>query len=562
MNAVLNFIQERLKSQRSTISFFLKNNQRYNRSSFYRLMNEPSRITEEDIIYISEALKLNETEVSSFRSIVKGTQSSAINEEQTESITDLIYSTPSFYKNEPSKVEFFSNRYNLSRSIRTYNEIIGDISLNQISEITIQIYNCISQTSMSSIYEFFKELRNRINEKSNVKVHVEQLLSAGKINDISKLSLILKIAHNVMFPDYKLFFDKSLAGGSFMQQCNALENFMIIDFKPSLVKSKDVSDSYLIFRLSNYSAQKDYCLETDDRLVFYYYQSMFENSKAISQPEQRVSSVNAVEINEAISTYKQPYKKLIIKGDPSLDSILPEIWDELLKNVQQSGYIDNLREFRKKIDPENKYIYKSDVEFFQSQIDCLRTRFVNNEYIGAENYYDIRSFQKFVQEGYFSDTGKDIIILSDKMRKKQLLYMLGCIYADKNADEKSRGNKTQNKDIRQQHFYFFNSDNVTSDLFILIWNTEGICIVNTRCIDFLNANFLCTDKNIAGLLYEIINNSSDKKRLSYTDSFNLLWTLYINELKGTENEITTYLKEQGQTKDEIETFLQKQGVKV
>ena len=545
MNTVLTFIQDQLKSQHSSVSRFLESSSRYNRSSFYRLMNEPFRISEEDILYISQELKLSDNDVLKFRSIIKGNQASS-SDERLESIPDLVFTKPDYESFRPSEVEFISYSNSNSRSIRsikTYNEVISDILLGDNKEITIKIRNCISSASSFSMHAFFDELRKKIvANKIDIDIHIEHIITIGKADDISKLILILKIAHNIMFCDYNLYFlerecDELIDDNHLERQLNILENTMTIHVNKignRSDNSQDQSDDlFFVFNLSNTVASRDYCLMTSDRLIYDYYSSIFEYLKTQLSQEQRVTSRSAADINMDISNLKGSQKKVLFKCDPCLDSIVPKIWKEVFTQIDNNNRWDGLEGFRKKLDPNGIYGYKSNKEFFQAQMDYLYIRFHENEKMGLINIYYTISFLKFIKDGVLQETQESLPALSVELRKIQLLYMIKCISEHYGCEGK-------------QQFYFFKRDKVSSDLFMYVWDNECLMSGNVESIDMIATDFLCRDKKISSLLYGIILDSLQKDIiLSKEESLDFLKWLYVSEpINGTEQEIEEYLTTQ------------------
>ena len=545
MNTVLTFIQDQLKSKHSSVSRFLESSSRYNRSSFYRLMNEPFRISEEDILYISQELKLSDDDVLKFRSIIKGNQASS-SDERLESIPDLVFTKPDYDSFRPSEVEFISYPNSNSRSIRsikTYNEVISDILLGDNKEITIKIRNCISSASSFSMHAFFDELRKKIvANKIDIDIHIEHIITIGKADDISKLILILKIAHNIMFCDYNLYFlerecDELIDDNHLERQLNILENTMTIHVNKignSSDNSQDRSDDlFFVFNLSNTVASRDYCLMTSERLIYDYYSSIFEYLKTQLSQEQRVASRSAADINMDISNLKGSQKKVLFKCDPCLDSIVPKIWKEVFTQIDNNNQWDGLEGFRKKLDPNGIYSYKSNKEFFQAQMDYLYIRFHENEKMGLINIYYTISFLKFIKDGVLQETQESLPAFSVELRKIQLLYMIKCISKHYGCEGK-------------QQFYFFKRDRVSSDLFMYVWDNECLMSGNVESIDMVATDFLCRDKKIASLLYGVILDSLQKDIiLSKEESIDFLKWLFVSEpINGTEQEIEEYLATQ------------------
>lgn len=501
-------------------------------------MNEPFRITEEDINYFSDVLKLNEKDVFTFRSLIKGDHASK-SDERIASIKDWIFKKPDYDSFKPSEVEFFSNHDNGSiRSIKTYSDIIEEMPLDEYNRINIKIRNCISDTSYFSTHAFLDALRKRIVEnKFDLDITIDHIITIGKADDISKLLLLIKISHNVMFSHYSIsFLEKDVDAffdGNDTKQFNLLENTITINVDRTGNNEERTSQSqtekmYYIFHLSNSIASRDYCMMTSERMVYDYYNSMFEFFKTQSNQMQRITSHGAAEINMSISNLSKLQKKVLFKNDPCLDSVHPTVWNEFYNSVIENNQLNQIEGFRKKIDPEGIYKYISIEDFFRNQIAFLRKRFDDNDRFGSINIFYVDSFQEFIETGEMQETKGDLPGFSVESRKKQLSYMMDVI---------DRQYRCENK----QQFYFFNKNKVKSDLFMYVWNNEGIFLGNIDCLDMITVDFLCSDKKMSSLLYDIIIGSlSEGIILSKEESRSFLKWLFISKLNGTEQEIIEY----------------------
>ena len=215
MSVVHEFIQEELRSQRNTISRFIDDNG-FNRSGFYRLMNEPFRIKEEDIDKISRSLKLNKTKEQELRLIIKQSIS-GYSEQEHEEVLRLLYTQPLFIDAVPLDVEFYSTDNERNRTIKSYKDIHGYLNLEKGVQIKIRILNCMSTPALSSLYTFITGLRERIiacDLVDDVKIEIEHVITVGTVNTKAKLALLLNVAHLIQFRDYSVYFHGDVASDS------------------------------------------------------------------------------------------------------------------------------------------------------------------------------------------------------------------------------------------------------------------------------------------------------------------------------------------------------------
>ena len=129
MSNVLAFIQDELKTSKRTMTKFLEDN-KLNRSSFYRLMNEPVRINQKDIDFLSNAMGLSETRKQEFCDVIRSSTSGR-DDQRKAKLRDLFFSTPEFIRLPETEVELYSLDDKLNRTIKGYYQIVDLMKLKK-----------------------------------------------------------------------------------------------------------------------------------------------------------------------------------------------------------------------------------------------------------------------------------------------------------------------------------------------------------------------------------------------------------------------------------------------
>jgi len=500
MISVLDYISEELKSRRETITRFFDNNKKtINRAGFYRLMNDPSKIKESDIQKFVKALDLDEKKEREFRMVVRQSVV-GYNEGIHEQVHDLIYSEPRFNLSKATEVEFFSTIDGRNSTIKTMEEILDDIKIDNDTLLKIKICNCISKSALSSIYTLIYGIRLKLQKNDNYtgkQISIEHILTLSTMDYVSKIAILLNIAHMIQISDYSFYFleyDEKEHGKTNASIGEYLENTVLIQEVHGCDTDTGRENArYFVFHLTNMEGKRDFCFESRDRSYYGYYRAIFNSFRNDVIPRHSFATKDAAKLNEEISKIEKPYRKLLIKSDPCFDNILPDIWDKLVVTAL-STEPEKIKRFRRIIDSENIYSFLEDEAFFSMQINYLRTRFNDNEHPGSINIYDVQGFIKFVETGITLESEGYMPPISRDLLKLQLLYIMNQIenyYANPNY----------------QQFYFFKKPNATSGLFINIFDNKGICFLNEKCINLVNSNFFYTEVEIARLMYNVISNS-------------------------------------------------------
>jgi hypothetical protein len=343
------------------------------------------------------------------------------------------------------------------------------------------------------------------------KIEIEHILTIATMDAVSKIAILLNIAHMIQISNYSCYFleysDKEQRKTD-LEICDFLENTVLVREEHYGDKGHE-DNKYFVSHLSNANGKRDYCFESRDRSYYSYYRAIFNSLKNDVIPRHSFITKCAAKLNEEIAKIEKPYRKLLIKSDPCFDNIHPDIWDNVIITAL-STEPERMRRFRNAIDSENIFSFLEDEAFFSMQIQHLRTRFYDNEHPGSINIYDVQGFAKFVETGITLESDGHIPPISRELIKLQLIYMINQIdkyYADANY----------------QQFYFFKKPNSTSNLFINIFDNNGICFLNEKCVDLINSNFFYTEVEIARLMYNVISNSlPNNEVLSKEESLSFL----------------------------------------
>ncbi|MDR1537331.1 MAG: hypothetical protein LBU32_04930 [Clostridiales bacterium] len=498
MISILELITEEIRNHQSTISKFIDNNG-FSRAGFYRMMNEPSRITEEDFQRISNALQLDEKKEKEYRKAIKYS-SSRYSEEVHAAILGKLCLTPSFATNRKKEVEFFSSESRHHKTIKTYSEIIDEFLVNRADaeekneiRIHVKVLNCLSESALSSLFHFTTLLSQAVKSSGGLaEVKMEHILTICNFGEISKIETILNLGHMVQFKDYTLSFEGVGSASNVNPPsglcAELLEN--MISIKREVVKREDkrLKVEYFTIHTSNMRYQRDHCFYSTERCYYDFCQNILSGLKS-NTTHTEFEILGAVELNELISSFKPPYRKLMIKYDFCLDNLLPSIIDRHMDEIMQS-HSDLVRSFRKSIDQSNKYSFYDDDSFFTAQKKFLRERFNANEHPGAINVFDVRGIIDFVRTGTTLDIQGKLTRFTNVDVEEQLAYVLKQV-------ELYYGNPAK------QQFYFFKETNSLSNLVLVDIDTQGIVIMNKNCIDLINTNFFFNDASVAKTLYEI-----------------------------------------------------------
>ena len=513
MANVLEFVQREIRTQRVTISRFIDMND-FNRTGFYRMMNDPVKIGEEDIIKMSRSLKLTEKKEQEFRQTIKQSIS-AYSEKEHERVLDILHTQPQFVDAPPVDVEFFSTNSESNRKINTYKDIIALFNPEEGAEIKIKILNCLSAPALSSLYTLITGLKELIIERGlteSAKVAVEHVIAIGTVTQTDKVAVLLNVAQMIQFSDYSIHFLWSPSDSYEMSDSGAfdlLENSVLVRETYSDDK-KAKKNQYFSFFMSSNNGKRDYCFASNQYNYYDFSRTRFNRFKSEAALIHSFSTSGGASANEAVAKFEKPYRKLLVKGDPCLDSLHPSIWKQLLKSAHKD-YPETLSVFRQKIDPEGHYSYLNDKTFFDMHFRFLEARFYENDHPGSVTILCIKAFAEFAKTGFTSEI-KGVFPITGELLKIQISYMIDHI-------------REYYGDFDHQQFYFYKKP-FMSGLILSIFDNIGVVLSSGRCIDPVNTCVLFSDPEIARLLYTVITDSlsgdavlSKEESLSFLSSF-------------------------------------------
>lgn len=513
MQSVLDYITRELKLQKkTTISAFIED-QGYTRTSFYRMMGDPGNITPNDILGFVEALKLSPPKEREFRRLVRYS-ASGYSEAVHKQILGILYSEPHFIREKAAEVEFFSTETERNRIVNTYGEIVEQMTIEQGATITIKILNCLSRSALISLYTLICELRKRVQKcpdeiKSSLRIIVEHVATVGEVPPAEKIEVLFSVAQMIQFSDYSVYllnYVESMDDGKAAVEKDDSNAREYLENKV-LIRINDAR--YYIFQLSNVAGARDYCFSTEDKSYYNFHRIFFNSLRAEVEKKDSFNTIGAAAVSAEIASLEKPYRKLLIKTEPCLDNILPDIWDDYSRTTLAKRQ-DMASQFREKTDPHKQFAFLSNEAFYKIQLEYLADRFHTNEHPGSINIYDVQGFAKFIETGFTLETKDDLPPFSPNNLKLQLEYMIQQI-------------SEHYGDSAWQQFYFFRKSAATSDLFMDVFDTKGICVINEQCIDLVNANFFYTDPEIARLLYEVVAGSLPSDEiLTQDESLNFL----------------------------------------
>ncbi|MCL1791156.1 MAG: hypothetical protein FWG40_07345 [Peptococcaceae bacterium] len=489
-------------------------------------MNDPNKIGEQDIQKFSTILQFSPEKEKEFRQIIKHAIS-GYNEDERARVLEILYSNPTFLEDKPSEVESFNTEAHpggsVNCTIRTYEDIVDSFVLEESCVIKLRILNCSSIAAISSLYTLISKLRTRVQNcppavQETLKITIEHIVTIGHLDAADKIKLIFNIAHSIQFPDYSAFFlnyldangDKRSGGNSGNSIiANYLENKVLIHIgKDGLAEN----DKYHIFHISNIKGKRDYCLETSEPSYFSFHRTIFDSLKSEVTLHNSFRSRGAVEISEELSQYPKPYHNLLLKADPCLDNILPEIWLHVADEI--AAHPGAFAKLRSRLDRFNKYIYLDDDTFYKANVQILTQRFMDNEHPGSIIIYDVQGFSDFARTGFTSETAEDFPVIDPDDRRKQLRYMIDQI-------------QNHYGDDSYQQYYFARNAGTTSHLFVKVVDNRGIYVVSNQCYDYINASFFFAQPELAKLLYDVAASSlpSTDRVLSQGESLVFLQNL-------------------------------------
>lgn len=554
MRNILDFIQAEVKARGGTVLQFIKDSGvGGSRSGFYRLMSEPSSLTETDKERIAAALGLDAAKEQELRHLISQSVSGYTSRQQQD-ICDVVfgkaYTAPDVSSQE---VEFFSERRGYGSSakntpalIATYADILDSVNLSDFSEIKIEAKNCLSPPAQKSLCALLSELRARL-AGSGARVRVEHALTVGDIDHAEKIALFVGVARIMQFRDYSIYLIGGPSGdgedGHAAERCSwsILDNTVTVrlsagsranDSRAGAEGRTAPAEKHYIFHLANRNGDRDYCLEAREN-IYDYFRAMFNRLKSNAKKECIYATVNASKMN-LLAASLDDQSKFLIKSDPCFDNISPKIWEAHMRYC--SGLDGSfLGQLRSQFDPDGFDDHLDDESFFHKQISMLSTRYESNIRKGAINVFDVNGFFDFVNNGQSSEflgvSGQQgVPPFSRELMQEQLMFMYKTVHENYGAGG-------------AQQFYFSNLG-AASALYLNVYSDAGICLQNENNEDFVNSILVVNDSQAAELLCVVVENSLPNAFvLSKEDALEFLTELFIEQTGGTRAKLNACLRD-------------------
>lgn len=487
-----------------------------NRTLFYRGTKSPQKLSDDVLKKMAQVLGFDqerETQLFAFKQMPDPVEQKIRN-----LINEIVFTSNSSTSNSQAEFSYYekNNSDTLKLSAESLANLMVSKALNQISRssgcgvhhsLHVTIYNCVSESVLSTLSDLFYSLENASNIPGDTQslriahfIHPQTNSSDNYV--LSRLTLMKKLTPMTsMFSDYS-YLEERLGNPIWDKN----DDLCLIRYRcRKLDSGNDYVDNYFLLNVSK--GHEAYVTSFDDEHLYRYFRMDARGLSFESMPK-----IGALNMNLKLFEASLNHRKILVTHNYCFDNIPRSMWqdvfDRAVPEVKQIlAHVCDPRNFFSGLDTEQK---------LDLGLEFLGKRAEANDKHEVVNILFAWGLEEFVSKRYISDCDIPInpenpsIRLGEKIRfePKAIVFQL-------RETQKRLGDKAE---PRHQKYYLVRHFSKTHNNPIMLFENEFMLSYNPRSNHVLDGTRIVEEKEAINAIFQYVYNELIDKR-NDTDSF-------------------------------------------